>query len=186
MPKVMILVASVREGRAGLPIARWAERELASRDVEIDWADLKEIALPFMDEPNHPAAQQYTHEHTKAWAERVAAADAFIWVTPEYNHSFTASLKNAIDYLVHEWRGKSVAFVSYGGQSSGTRGVAGLGETLGFLGMQRTKANLEISMPWPQIDGENFDGNEGQNQALTATVDEIVEAANAFAAKEQA
>ncbi|HIY66247.1 MAG TPA: NAD(P)H-dependent oxidoreductase [Candidatus Agrococcus pullicola] len=186
MAKVMILVASVREGRTGLPVAKWVERELSSRDVEVDFADLKEINLPFMDEPNHPAAQQYTKEHTKAWAKRVAETDAFIWVTPEYNHSFTAPLKNAIDYLVHEWRDKSVAFVSYGGQSSGTRGVAGLGETVGFLGMPRTRANVEIAHPWGQFTDEGeFEGTEAMNKSLSATVEEIVEAATAFAAKEQ-
>lgn len=185
MAKVMIIVASVREGRIGLPVGRWVEKELASRDVEVDWADLKDVALPFMDEPNHPAMQQYTHEHTKAWASRVADADAFIWVTPEYNHSFTAPLKNAIDYLVHEWRGKTVAFVSYGGQSSGTRGVAGLGETLGFLGLQRTQANIEMAMPWNNLEGDQFVGDEGKNKALAATVDEVVAAAEKFAAKEQ-
>ena len=185
MAKVMIMVASVREGRIGLPVARWVEKELRSRDVEVDWADLKEINLPFMDEPNHPAMQQYTKEHTKAWAARVADADAFIWVTPEYNHSFTAPLKNAIDYLVQEWRGKSVSFVSYGGQSSGTRGVAGLGETLGFLGMHRTQANLEIAMPWANLEGDEFVGDEGKNQALVSTVDEIVAAAKTFETKEQ-
>ncbi|MGO1497053.1 NADPH-dependent FMN reductase [Agrococcus casei] len=185
MAKVMIIVASVREGRIGLPVGRWVEEELRGRDVEVDWADLKEIGLPFMDEPNHPAMQQYTHEHTKAWSERVAAADAFIWVTPEYNHSYTASLKNAIDYLVHEWRGKSVAFVSYGGQSAGTRGVAGLGETLGFLGMKRTQGNLEMAMPWECLEDGVFVGDEGKNRALKATVDEIVAAADAHAAKER-
>lgn len=184
MAKVMILVASVREGRTGLPIAKWVEREVNTRDIEVDFADLKEINLPFMDEPNHPAMQDYTKDHTKAWSKRVAEADAFIWVTPEYNHSFTASLKNAIDYLVHEWRGKPLAFVSYGGSSSGTRGVAGIGETVGFLGMHRTRANVEIAHPWGHLtdDGE-FDGAEGMTEALKNTVSEIVDAANAFAAK---
>lgn len=186
MAKVMILVASVREGRTGYPIAKWVERELSTRDVEIDFADLKEIDLPFMDEPNHPAMQQYTKEHTKAWSKRVAEADAFIWVTPEYNHSFTASLKNAIDYLVHEWRGKSVAFVSYGGSSSGTRGVAGLGETVGFLGMPRTRANVELSHPWGHLTDEgDFEGDAAMSEALKNTVDEVVTAAEDFAAKEQ-
>ncbi|WP_293696956.1 NAD(P)H-dependent oxidoreductase [uncultured Agrococcus sp.] len=182
MAKVMILVASVREGRTGLPVAKWVERELSSRDVEVDFADLKEIDLPFMDEPNHPAAQQYTKEHTKAWAKRVAETDAFIWVTPEYNHSFTAPLKNAIDYLVHEWRDKSVAFVSYGGQSSGTRGVAGLGETLGYLGLNRTVANVEISHPWGHLtDGGEFEGTGPMNEAMKATIDEIVNDADSHA-----
>lgn len=185
MAKVMILVASVREGRTGLPIAKWVEREVGSRDVEVDFADLKEIDLPFMDEPNHPALQQYTKEHTKAWAKRVAETDAFIWVTPEYNHSYTAPLKNAIDYLVHEWKGKTVAFVSYGGQSAGTRGVAGLGETVGYLGLTRAGANVEIAHPWGSLNDEGeYQPAAEVDEALRQTVDAIVAAANAHAEKE--
>jgi NAD(P)H-dependent FMN reductase len=90
---------------------------------ELDVAGLAEIELPFMDEPNHPRLRQYTHEHTKDWSRRVAAADAFVFVMPEYNHGFNAPLKNAIDYLVHEWSYKPVGLVSYGGIAGGTRAV---------------------------------------------------------------
>lgn len=183
MANVMILVASVRPGRTGLPVAKWVEKEFEGRDVNVDFADLKELDLPFMAEPNHPAMQEYTFEHTKAWAERVAKTDAFIFVTPEYNHAFTAPLKNAIDYLVHEWGGKSVAFVSYGGQSAGTRGVSSIAETLAFLGMARTQANVEIAHPWGDLSEAGYQPADAVNDALKATVDEVVAAAKAHAAK---
>lgn len=98
MPKIMIIVGSVREGRTALPIAEWVrDVTLADGRFEVDFADLKEIALPMMDEPNHPTQQQYTKPHTIEWSKRVAAADAFLFVFPEYNNSYAPPIKNAID-----------------------------------------------------------------------------------------
>src|SRR4051812_3483218 len=108
--RLMIIVGSVRPGRIGLPIARWVESVARDRDgVEIDLVDLAELALPFMDEPHHPRLRQYTQPHTIAWSARVAAADAVILVTPEYNHSYAPAVKNALDYLHSEWWRKPVA-----------------------------------------------------------------------------
>ena len=91
---------------------------------EIDFADLAEVNLPFMDEPNHPRFHRYTHQHTLDWSARVEAADAFVFVMPEYNYGFTAPLKNAIDYLHAEWAYKPVGLVSYGGVAAGRPGSA--------------------------------------------------------------
>src|SRR4051812_24681437 len=102
--RLMIIVGSVRPGRVALPVAEWVRSAVAADErFEIDWVDLKELALPFMDEPSHPAKRQYTFEHTIAWSERVDAADAFVFVAPEYNHSYSPVLKNALDYLSQEW-----------------------------------------------------------------------------------
>ena len=90
-------------------------------DVEL--VDLAEVNLPLLDEPEHPRLRKYQHEHTKRWSERVSRADAFVFVTPEYNYGAPPSLLNALDYLVHEWAYKPVGFVSYGGVSGGTRSV---------------------------------------------------------------
>ena len=143
--KLMIVVGSVRPGRAGLPVAEWA-RGVAEAEgrFEIDFADLAEIAPPFMDEPNHPSKRQYTQPHTFAWSERVDAADAFLFVTPEYNHSYSPVLKNAVDYLGQEWWRKPVGFVSYGGVAAGSRGVAAFEPVLTTLGLVKTGANVEI------------------------------------------
>lgn len=124
MPRLVVIIASTRPGRAGLPIGQWfAERAKAFGAFEVEVADLAEIALPMMDEPNHPRLRQYTKDHTKAWSARIGAADAVAFVMPEYNHAFTAPLKNAIDYLVMEWAHKPVGLVSYGGISGGLRAV---------------------------------------------------------------
>ncbi|MDQ6900001.1 MAG: NAD(P)H-dependent oxidoreductase [Candidatus Dormibacteraeota bacterium] len=124
MLKLMIVVASTRPGRVGLPVAEWFRQAAQDSDsFEIDFADLAEIKLPFLDEPNHPRLRQYQHEHTKAWSRRVDSADAFVFVTPEYNYGMPATLLNALDFLAHEWMYKPVGFVSYGGVSGGTRSV---------------------------------------------------------------
>lgn len=148
----MIVVGSVRPGRIGLPIARWVEEQARQHGgFEIDFADLAELALPFMDEPNHPARHQYTKPHTFAWSERVDAADAFVLVTPEYNHSFSPALKNALDYLSREWWRKPAGVVSYGGVSGGTRGVTALEPVLAMVGLVRAGAEVELPFAATQI-----------------------------------
>jgi NAD(P)H-dependent FMN reductase len=152
MTKLMIIVGSVRPGRVGLPIAQWVQAEAEKAGgFEIDFVDLAELALPFMDEPTHPRLKQYTQPHTIAWSERVDAADAFVFVTPEYNYSYSPALKNALDFLNQEWWMKPVGFVSYGGVSSGTRGVASLLPTIVGLGLVRVGANVELTFGGKQV-----------------------------------
>src|SRR5580700_4228824 len=122
MPTLHVLIASTRPGRVGLPVGRWFAQ--AARDhgaFEVAVVDLAEIGLPFVDEPNHPRLRQYTQQHTREWSAKVSEADAFAFVMPEYNYGFNAPLKNALDYLHHEWSYKPVGLVSYGGVSAGTR-----------------------------------------------------------------
>jgi NAD(P)H-dependent FMN reductase len=157
MTRIMVIAGSVRPGRMALPIARWVESELETLDdVEVDLVDLGDLALPLMDEPNHPRLREYTQPHTLAWSERVEAADAFVLVSPEYNHSYSPALKNALDYLSQEWHRKPVSFVSYGGVSAGTRGVAALKPVIAALGLVATTAAVEINFPGNSIteDGE--------------------------------
>jgi NAD(P)H-dependent FMN reductase len=124
MPKLQIIVVSTRDGRAGLPVAEWfAARARAHGGFEVDFVDLREVALPLFDEPKHPRFRQYAHDHTKAWSRRVESADAFVFVTPEYNYGVPPSLINALDFLSSEWAYKAAGFVSYGGTSGGTRAV---------------------------------------------------------------
>jgi NAD(P)H-dependent FMN reductase len=135
-PVLQIIIASTRPGRVGLPVGTWFEQcAIAHGACTVQVADLAEIDLPFLDEPNHPSQQKYTKQHTKDWSARIAASDAFVFVMPEYNHSFTAPLKNAIDYLVKEWAFKPVGLVSYGGISGGLRAVQALKPVLSGLRM---------------------------------------------------
>lgn len=121
-PRLQIIICATREGRVGPSVARWFDgfvREHGSFEGEL--VDLRELALPMFDEPRHPKMKQYEHEHTKRWSEMVSAADAHVFVTPEYNYMPPPAFVNAVDYLSQEWSYKSAGFVSYGGVSGGLR-----------------------------------------------------------------
>lgn len=170
----MIIVASVRPGRIGLPIARWVEEAATAHGgFDIDFVELAELALPFMDEPNHPRLHNYTKQHTIDWSARVEAADAFVFVTPEYNHSFAPALKNALDFLNAEWWRKPVAFVSYGGASSGTRGVVGIEPAVIGLGMVRTGANVEIPFAMALVDDGGFHPSDKETAIIEKVLAEL-------------
>ncbi len=176
MTNLIIVNGSVREGRTGGAIGEWV-KAAAEEDgrFSVDYADLAEVQLPLMDEPNHPRMRKYQRDHTKAWSERVDAADAVILLTPEYNHSYAAPIKNALDYLNSEWTRKPVATVSWGGNSGGTRAAAALKPVLACLAMVPTKGAIEINFPWGQIgeDGQ-FAPNEQQSSVLGLIFDELV------------
>jgi NAD(P)H-dependent FMN reductase len=122
--KLAVVITSTREERVGPVIADWfIERARAHGKFDLQRIDLKEVNLPLLDEPKHPRFRQYQHAHTKAWSATVDGADAFVFITPEYNYSMPPALLNAIDYVLHEWAYKPAGFVSYGGASGGTRSV---------------------------------------------------------------
>lgn len=124
MARLGIIIASVREGRGGLPVAQWfTELARAHGAFEVSVIDLKDVDLPLLHEPEHPRLQKYQSGKTKEWSAIVAALDAFVIVTPEYNYGSPPALVNAFDHLYKEWNYKAVAFVSYGGVSGGTRSV---------------------------------------------------------------
>ena len=170
----MIVVGSVRPGRVGLPIAEWvrAEAEKTGK-FEIDFADLGEINLPLMDEPNHPILRQYTKQHTLDWSARVERSEAFIFVTPEYNYSFSPALKNAIDYLNKEWWRKPLGYVSYGGVSGGTRGVASLMSVTSALGLVRVGANVELNFGGKQVVDGVFQAQEKESAIIARELEEL-------------
>src|SRR5258708_9575315 len=116
MIKVGIIVGSTRPGRKAAAVAKWVHDLLKSRnDAEFEIVDIEDYKLPLLDEPVPPIMHQYGKAHTKSWSERIASLDAYIFVTPEYNHATSAALKNAIDFLFHEWNNKAAGFVGYGG-----------------------------------------------------------------------
>jgi NAD(P)H-dependent FMN reductase len=174
VPRLIIVVGSVRPGRAALPVAEWVRRVVESDGrFEVDFVDLAELALPFMDEPAHPSKRQYTKPHTIQWSERVDAADAFLFVSPEYNHSYSPALKNAIDYLNHEWWRKPVGFVSYGGVSAGSRGVAALEAVLTTIGLVKTGSTVEINFIGTRVADGVFTPNEKESAIIAHVLDEL-------------
>jgi NAD(P)H-dependent FMN reductase len=175
MAQLMIVIASTRPGRGGSAVATWfIERANEHGAFEIRVVDLAEFTLPLLDEPNHPRLRKYVNRHTHEWSAMVDAADAFAFVTPEYNHGYPASLKNAIDYLHHEWRYKPVGFVSYGGVAAGTRAVQQLKQVVTALAMMPTQASVNI--PFVQqfmTDDGVVEANEVMEQAVTLMLDEL-------------
>lgn len=124
MYNLKVILATTREGRKGPAVAAWFMKWLEQqRDFDPELIDLKEVNLPFLDEPEHPKLRRYHHEHTKRWSARIDPADAFVFVICEYNYGFPATLKNALDFIYQEWNYKPVAFVSYGGIGAGARAV---------------------------------------------------------------
>lgn len=174
MTTLMIVVGSVRPGRAARPIAQWVnDVAVADGRFEVDLCDLAELGLPLLDEPNHPRLHQYTKPHTVAWSERVAGTDAFIFVSPEYNYSYSPALKNAVDFLFLEWNRKPVAFVSYGGPSSGSRGVAGMRPVMAATGMVGTMAGVELTFVRQHLQDGTFEPTDGHGAALGGVLDEL-------------
>lgn len=175
-PKLLVVVASVRPGRVGRTIADWfIEAAKAHDGFEITEADLADLALPLMDEPNHPRFQRYEHEHTKQWSKLVSDADAFVFVMPEYNHSFPPSLKNAVDYLHKEWLYKSLGFVSYGGIAGGTRSVEAFLQIAVTLQMMVPQNLVHIPFFSEKIDDVGrFIGDDGVGAAAHAMLDEML------------
>jgi NAD(P)H-dependent FMN reductase len=172
--KLTVVLASVRDGRAGEAIAQWfvtRAKEHGKFDSEI--ADLKELNLPIMNEPQHPRLKKYVHESSKRWSGIVGGSDAFVFVTPEYNYTMPPALVNALDTLYHEWTYKPVGFVSYGGVSGGIRSVqtAKLMVT-GFKMMPMVEA---VNIPfYSQLmqDGV-FKSNETHDKAVGPMLDEL-------------
>jgi NAD(P)H-dependent FMN reductase len=170
-----IVIASTRPGRKGRAIGDWIrDRAIAHGGFDVEILDLAEINLPFMDEPHHPRLRQYQHQHTRDWSAAVEAADAFIFVMPEYNYGMVAPLKNAIDYLHQEWQYKPVGFVSYGGVSAGTRAAQMTKQVITTLKM--VPLSEAVSIPFvQQFIGEDgaVHANDVMEAAATAMLDEL-------------
>lgn len=140
-----IVIGSTRPGRVAPVVANWVyEAARAHGGFEPQVVDLADLNLPLLDESEHPARQQYRHEHTKQWSAIVTGADAFVFVTPEYDSFAPAALVNAVQVLFHEWRYKVAAVVSYGGVSGGLRAAQSLRQLLGNVGIMAIPQTVPI------------------------------------------
>jgi NAD(P)H-dependent FMN reductase len=175
MSTLAVIIGSTRPGRAGLPIGQWfADRATADGRFSVEVTDLAELELPLLDEPNHPRLRQYTHGHTKEWSERIDRADAVVIVTPEYNHGYPASVKNALDYLHQEWANKPIGFVSYGGVSGGTRAVQQLKQVVAGLRMVPVVEAVAIPFHSQLLDEDGaLQSSEPLEQAADAMLAEL-------------
>ncbi|MFE3515806.1 NADPH-dependent FMN reductase [Streptomyces sp. NPDC059166] len=182
MPRLHVIIASTRPGRTGPAVADWftavAEKH-GGFDIRV--VDLAEVGLPLLDEPNHPAAREYTKQHTKDWSATVDEADAFVFVAPEYNYGINAALKNAIDYLYFEWQYKPVGIVSYGNTSAGLRAAQMTKQVVTTLKMVPVTESVAIHFIGSHIgDDGSFTGTEAMAEAATGMLDEIAKLAEAL------
>jgi NAD(P)H-dependent FMN reductase len=168
------IVCSTRPGRVGSPVAAWFH-EVAREHGRFDphLVDLAEFNLPIYDEPKHPRLQQYEHEHTRRWSASVAAADAFVFVTPEYNYGPPPSLVNALNYVYNEWNYKPAGFVSYGGMSGGIRAVQVGKMTLSTLKMVPLLESVPIPMVTQHLKDGVFTPNDIIQTSATVMLDEL-------------
>jgi NAD(P)H-dependent FMN reductase len=172
--KLHVVITSTRPGRLGDSIGTWAADAARQHGgFETELVDLAEFNLPLLDEPNIPVFAQYTKEHTRRWSEKVAEADAFVLVTPEYNHGPPAPLVNALSYLHHEWAYKPIGFVSYGGVSAGTRSTESVKQILTTLKMMPIPEAVSIPFVFRLINDGRFRPEPELEAASSVMLDEL-------------
>jgi NAD(P)H-dependent FMN reductase len=181
MTRIGVILGSTRPGRRGEQVARWV-MDVASRreDAEFDLIDLVDYPLPHLDEPLPPSMGQYQNRHTRDWAATIGQFDGFIIVTPEYNHSTSGVLKNAIDYLYAEWNNKAVGVVSYGAVG-GARAAEHLRLIAGELQMAAVRTNVALSMFTDFVNFTDLAPGDHQLPALTTLIDQVVAWSDALA-----
>jgi NAD(P)H-dependent FMN reductase len=174
MLRIAIIVGSTRPGRKAEAVAKWVYEIAQKRsDAEFELVDIKDFDLPLLDEPVSPIMGQYTHQHTKTWSAKIASFDAYVFVTPEYNHGTSGALKNAIDFLYHEWVNKAAGFVSYGG-AGGARAVEQLRLVMAEVQIATVRNQVLLSM---FTDFENFSVFKPASQhekSVNAMLDQVI------------
>jgi NAD(P)H-dependent FMN reductase len=182
MLKVAIVVGSTRPNRKAEDVARWVFDIAAPRcDAMFEIVDIGDFNLPLLNEPLPPSMGQYGEPHTLAWAEKVAGFDAFVFVTPEYNHSTSGALKNAIDYLFREWNDKAAGFVGYG-STGGTRAVEHLRGIMGEIKIADVRAQVALSLFTDFENFTTFTPQARQEVAVGAMLNDLIPWAGALQA----
>ncbi|MGW3627138.1 NADPH-dependent FMN reductase [Streptomyces sp. NPDC000880] len=180
MTKIAIITGSTRPGRNNAAVAQWVHDIAAKRqDAEFELVEIAEFGLPLFDESIPPSMGQYANEHTKAWAAKVATFDGFVFVTPEYNHSTSGALKNAIDFLHAEWNNKAAGFVGYG-SVGGARAIEHLRGIMAELQVATVRNTVMLSL---FTDFENFSDFKPapfQEESVNPMLDQVIAWSNAL------
>lgn len=172
---LQVIICSTRPGRVGVSVGRWfADFATKHEPFEVSLIDLADFNLPVYDEPNHPATSIYEKPHTKAWSASVADADAYVFVTPEYNYGPPPSFVNALNFVYKEWNYKPCGFVSYGGVSGGMRAVQLEKQLVTTLKMMPMVEGVAIPMVNQLLDNEgSFQSNELIDHAADTMLTEL-------------
>jgi NAD(P)H-dependent FMN reductase len=174
MLRIAIIIGSTRPGRRGEDVANWVYEIAKKRsDAEFEIVDIKNFNLPLLDEPMSPMLGQYAHQHTKIWSAKIASFDAYVFVTPEYNHGTSGALKNAIDFLYNELVNKAAVFVGYGGASR-TRAVENLRLVTGELQVADVRTQVGLSLFTDFEDFRVFKPAPQQEKSVNAMLDQVI------------
>ena len=174
MINVGIVIGSTRPGRKAEAVAKWVHEHAQKRsDASFELVDIAEYDLPLLDEPVPPSMGKYSKEHTKKWAAKIASLDAFIFVTPEYNHGTSGALKNALDFIYAEWNNKAAGFVAYGG-AGGTRAVEHLRGYMAELQIADVRAQVALSLYTDFEHFTTFKPSEHHEKSLSSVFDQVI------------
>ena len=181
MPRIAVILGSTRPGRRGDQVAHWVMDQARHRtDAQFELIDLVDYPLPHLDEPLPPNMGHYQNTHTQDWAATICRFDGFVFVTPEYNHSTSGVLKNAIDYLYAEWNNKAMGVVSYGA-TGGTRAAEHLRLIAGELQMADVRTNVALSLFTDFTDFTELAHVAHQSEALDGLLDQVIAWSEALA-----
>ena len=172
---IYIIVGSIREGRTAIKVANWLQHaigELSIASLTTEIVDLKQWDLPIFAGAHPPATGIYDQPKQQDWADKIAQADGFIFISPEYNHGYSPALKNALDYIGKEWQGKPAAYVGYGA-TNGSRSISQIRQVTASLGMIDPNAIIEIRDIFKRNKDENFEANEFEVKGLKSMIEKL-------------
>jgi NAD(P)H-dependent FMN reductase len=179
--RIAIIIGSTRPGTIGKDVGQWAYGIAAKRnDAVIELLDISSFNLPLLDEPEpamnldagQPVASQYTQDHTRAWSDAISSFDGYVFVTPEYNHGINGALKNAIDFLYHEWRDKAAGFIGYG-YTNGARAIESLRLVMAAVQVATVRPAVGLSLFTELQDGV-FTPSGAQERFVTILLDHVI------------
>ena len=174
MLKIAIIIGSTRPGRKAEAIGKWAYDIARQRgDVYFELVDLAEFNLPLLDEPMPAGTRQYSQPHTRAWSAKIDSFDGYVFVTPEYNHGTSGALKNAIDFVYHEWADKAAGFIGYG-YSMGTRAIEQLRLVMASLHVASVRAQVGLSLLTDFENSATFKPADIHETHVNAMLDQLI------------
>lgn len=165
---IQIIVGSIREGRVAIKVAEWVQnytQKLNTPNLSVEILDLKAWDLPLFSGVNPPATGIYDQPKQQQWADKIAKGDAFVIISPEYNHGYSPALKNALDFLHKEWKNKNVAYISYG-STFGSRAIDQIRLVGLAIGLNDVNAILQIRDIFNRNKDTQFIANTHEEKAL--------------------